>query len=167
MVVGQAVAEVRRLASTSPRSSHTRMTGGRVTWSWSSDPAFENSVPYYLGIVDDSHFHYGTQCAKGTGITNYQPRTWYTNQLLLVSPGVTSFSTVKCTYTSTLHGYELHVIEMDGTAGREDDFGRRFFYAFGSGAPYNASPNTLENYYKKSGVPTGDHSQVALTLEVR
>ena len=129
--------------------------------------AFENSVPYYLGIVDDSHFHYGTQCAKGTGTTNYQPRTWYTNQLLLVSPGVTSFSTVKCTYTSTLHGYELHVIEMDGMGGWEDDFGRRFFYAFGSGAPYNASPNTLENYYKKSGVPAGDHSQVALTLEVR
>lgn len=128
--------------------------------------AFEAAVPYW---TTGSNFYYAVQCSKGTGITNYQPRTWYTNQLLLVSPGVTNVSTVSCGQNNYLRGYELHVVEMDAP-GLEDDFRRRFFYSTGTanlGEPYDATLGTLQNYYAGSGVVSGSHSQVAVTLEVR
>jgi hypothetical protein len=126
-------------------------------------------VPYYSS--GNWYNPPGTsQCGKGSGIANFQPRQWYYNINLMVSPNITDVSFPGgCPGFLWQGSYFVNAVESDGPT-NDDDFGRRFFFAYGAPGtfPWNATIGTGMNYYEGNGAPPpSGPSQIYLALEYK
>lgn len=117
----------------------------------------------YLG---NENWYYGAICGKGTGTATVEPQQTYTNQLVLVSAGVTSVNVVTCGQSLSPNGYGLFVVESDGGLNFEDDdFGRRHFYP--GSIPFGATIGTTQSYYSGGGTASDGQLSVTARLEYR
>lgn len=135
---------------------------------WAGDLEMEIRSFAWEGISvyqGNSQWTFTQSCSKGTGIRNFNDRTWYTDQTLLVSNGTTNVYSVGCSFSSTPRGYFVHAVEMDGSLSNTDDFGRRFFYA--GTIPFGAVVGSTLPYYSGGGTPTDGELSVEIKLEYR